>query len=49
MTTPAKDDQKVALNINFEDEIIDKSALTHAGSKHTPGASEEPKKVGGAN
>jgi NAD(P) transhydrogenase subunit alpha len=49
MTTPAKDDQKVALNINFEDEIIDKSALTHAGSKHTPGASDEPKKVGGAN
>ena len=36
MTTPAKDGEAVSLNLNFEDEIIDKSALTHAGSKHTP-------------
>jgi NAD(P) transhydrogenase subunit alpha len=36
MTTPAKDGAPVSLNLNFEDEIIDKSALTHAGSKHTP-------------
>ena len=37
MTTPSKDGAPVALNIDFTDEIIDKSALTHAGSKHTPG------------
>ena len=49
MTTPSKDGAPVALNIDFADEIIDKSALTHASSKHTPGASEEAKKVGGAN
>jgi len=49
MTTPSKDGAPVALNIDFADEIIDKSAVTHAGSKHTPGASEEAKKVGGAN
>jgi NAD(P) transhydrogenase subunit alpha len=36
MTNPAKDGEAVSLNLNFEDEIIDKSALTHAGSKHTP-------------
>jgi NAD(P) transhydrogenase subunit alpha len=45
MTTPSKDGSAVAINIDFSDEIIDKSALTHAGSKHTPGASEK----GGAN
>lgn len=45
MTTAAKDDEKVALNIDFTDEIIDKAALTHAGAKHTPGASEK----GGSN
>ena len=45
MTTAAKDGEKVALNIDFTDEIIDKSALTHAGAKHTPGASEK----GGSN
>jgi NAD(P) transhydrogenase subunit alpha len=33
ITTPAKDDQKVALNINFEDEIVTASALTHNGSR----------------
>ena len=41
MTTPSKDGAPVALNIDFTDEIIDKSALTHAGSKHTPGASDK--------
>ena len=41
MTTAAKDGEKVALNIDFTDEIIDKAALTHAGAKHTPGASEK--------
>lgn len=41
MTTPAKDGAPVALNIDFSDEIIDKSAVTHAGIKHTPGASEQ--------
>ena len=45
MTTPAKDGEKVALNIDFTDEIIDKAALTHAGAKHTSGASEK----GGSN
>ena len=45
MTTPSKDGEKVALNIDFTDEIIDKAALTHAGAKHTPGASEK----GGSN
>jgi NAD(P) transhydrogenase subunit alpha len=45
MTTAAKDGEKVALNIDFTDEIIDKAALTHAGAKHTPGASEK----GGSN
>ena len=41
MTTPSKDGAPVSLNIDFTDEIIDKSALTHAGSKHTPGASDK--------
>jgi NAD(P) transhydrogenase subunit alpha len=41
MTTAAKDGEKVSLNIDFTDEIIDKAALTHAGAKHTPGASEK--------
>jgi H+-translocating NAD(P) transhydrogenase subunit alpha len=41
MTTPSKDGAPVALNIDFTDEIIDKSALCHAGAKHTPGASEK--------
>jgi NAD(P) transhydrogenase subunit alpha len=45
MTSAAKDDENVALNIDFTDEIIDKAALTHAGAKHTPGASEK----GGSN
>lgn len=45
MTTAAKDGEKVALNIDFTDEIIDKAALTHAGAKHAPGASEK----GGSN
>ena len=33
LTVPAKDDQKVSLNINFEDEIVTASALTHEGSR----------------
>jgi NAD(P) transhydrogenase subunit alpha len=45
MTSAAKDGEKVELNIDFTDEIIDKAALTHAGAKHTPGASEK----GGSN
>jgi NAD(P) transhydrogenase subunit alpha len=45
MTSAVKDGEKVALNIDFTDEIIDKAALTHAGAKHTPGASEK----GGSN
>jgi len=45
MTTPSKDGAPVALNIDFTDEIIDKSATTHGGAKHTPAASEK----GGAN
>jgi NAD(P) transhydrogenase subunit alpha len=40
MTTPSKDGAPVALNIDFTDEIIDKSALCHAGAKHLPGASD---------
>ena len=39
MTIASKDGAPVALNIDFTDEIIDKATLTHAGSKHTPGAS----------
>ena len=41
MTTPSKDGAPVALNIDFTDEIIDKSALSHAGAKHVPGASDK--------
>jgi H+-translocating NAD(P) transhydrogenase subunit alpha len=41
MTTPSKDGAPVALNIDFTDEIIDKSATTHGGAKHTPGVSEK--------
>ncbi len=36
MTKPAAEGQTVSLNIDFSDEIIDKSALTHAGARHTP-------------
>jgi len=50
MTTPSKDGAPVALNIDFTDEIIDKSATTHGGAKHTPGASDLSTKTGdGAN
>jgi NAD(P) transhydrogenase subunit alpha len=49
MTTPSKDGAPVALNIDFTDEIIDKSALCHAGAKHAPGASDKlPKEKVGA-
>lgn len=33
MTTAAKEGEAVAFNLNFEDEIINGSALTHAGSR----------------
>ena len=36
MTKPATDGEAVSINIDFSDEIIDKSALTHAGARHTP-------------
>jgi len=36
MTKPATDGEAVSINIDFNDEIIDKSALTHAGTRHTP-------------
>jgi NAD(P) transhydrogenase subunit alpha len=36
MTKPATDGEAVSINIDFNDEIIDKSALTHAGARHTP-------------
>lgn len=49
MTTPSKDGAPVALNIDFTDEIIDKSALTHAGSKHTPQDSPKDAQKGSAN
>jgi NAD(P) transhydrogenase subunit alpha len=32
-TVPAKDDQKVAFNLDFDDEIINGAAVTHAGSR----------------
>ena len=47
MTTPSKDGAPVALNIDFSDEIIDKSAVTHGGAKHTPGASATSTNSGG--
>ena len=33
ITKPAKDEEKVSLNINFEDEIVAASALTHDGAR----------------
>jgi NAD(P) transhydrogenase subunit alpha len=35
---PAAEGTQVALNLNFEDEIIDGSAVTHAGSRRGGGA-----------
>ena len=49
MTTPSKDGAPVALNIDFTDEIIDKSAVSHGGAKHTPGASDNSTKTGAGN
>ena len=49
MTTPAtaaKDDkpaQELALNINFEDEIINGAAVTHGGARRTPDAAKAAK------
>jgi len=38
LTVPAAEGSQVALNLNFEDEIIDGSAVTHAGSRRGGGA-----------
>ena len=32
-TVPAKDDVKVAFNLDFDDEIINGAAVTHGGSR----------------
>jgi NAD(P) transhydrogenase subunit alpha len=32
-TTPAKDEEKAAFNLDFEDEIINGAAVTHGGSR----------------
>ena len=36
-TTPAKDDDKVAFALNFDDEIINGAAVTHGGSRRDEG------------
>ena len=36
-TTPAKDDDKVAFALNFDDEIINGAAVTHGGSRRDAG------------
>ena len=38
LTTPAKDGAPVALNLDFSDEIINASAVTHAGQRRDPSA-----------
>ena len=38
MTTPSKDGSPVALNLDFEDEIINASAVTHGGARRDPSA-----------
>ena len=38
MTTPSKDETPVALNLDFADEIINASAVTHGGQPHDPSA-----------
>jgi NAD(P) transhydrogenase subunit alpha len=38
LTVPPAEGTKAALNLNFEDEIIDGSAVTHAGSRRGGGA-----------
>ena len=38
MTTPSKDGSPVALNLYFEDEIINASAVTHGGARRDPSA-----------
>ena len=51
MTTPAaaaKEDkpaQDLALNINFDDEIINGAAVTHGGARRTPQAAPEVAKA----
>ena len=41
MVKPAKDAEPATLAIDFDDEIIDKSAVAHAGSRHTPKGSAQ--------
>ncbi|CAB5240419.1 unannotated protein [freshwater metagenome] len=38
LTTPKDEENALALNLNFDDEIIDGSAVTHAGVRRTGGA-----------
>jgi NAD(P) transhydrogenase subunit alpha len=38
MTTAAKDGAPVALNLDFADEIINASAVTHGGQRRDPSA-----------
>jgi NAD(P) transhydrogenase subunit alpha len=38
MTTPSKDETPVALNLDFADEIINASAVTHGGQRRDPSA-----------
>ena len=38
MTTPSKDEIPVALNLDFADEIINASAVTHGGQRRDPSA-----------
>lgn len=41
MVKPAKENAPLSLVIDFEDEIIDKSAVSHEGSRHTPKGSAQ--------
>ena len=41
MVKPAKDAEPATLAIDLDDEIIDKSAVAHAGSRHTPKGSAQ--------
>ena len=41
MVKPAKESEPLSLVIDFEDEIIDKSAVAHAGQRHTPKGSAQ--------
>lgn len=41
LVKPAKENAPLSLVIDFEDEIIDKSAVSHGGSRHTPKGSAQ--------